>query len=173
MAGRAPTHAPRRTAAGRRVVIVASRFHEDISKRLVEGARAALLGHGVRADDVRVVWVPGAFELPQVAARLATRRGADAVVCVGCVIRGETPHFEYVAGEAARGISEVGRSTGVPTTFGVITANTREQAEARAGGAVGNRGEEAALAALELLVLYADLDGPKRRPRRPARRRAR
>jgi 6,7-dimethyl-8-ribityllumazine synthase len=94
-------------------------------------------------------------------------------VCVGCVIRGETPHFEYVAGEAARGISEVGRSTGVPTTFGVITANTREQAEARAGGAVGNRGEEAALAALELLVLYADLDGPKRRPRRPARRRAR
>ena len=98
MAGRAPAVAPRLTAAGWRVVIVASRFHEDISKRLVEGARAALLGHGVRADDVRVVWVPGAFELPQVAARLATRRGADAVVCVGCVIRGETPHFEYVAG---------------------------------------------------------------------------
>jgi len=94
-------------------------------------------------------------------------------VCVGCVIRGETPHFEYVAGEAARGISEVGRTSGVPTTFGLITANTREQAEARAGGAVGNRGEEAALAALELLALYADLQGQKRRPRRAAARRAR
>jgi 6,7-dimethyl-8-ribityllumazine synthase len=173
MAGRAPAAALRLPAAGRRVAIVASRFHEDISKRLVEGARAALLGHGVREDDVRVVWVPGAFELPQVAARLAARRGVEAIVCVGCVIRGETPHFEYVAGEAARGISEVGRSTGVPTTFGVITANTREQAEARAGGAVGNRGEEAALAALELLALYADLEDSKRRPRRPARRRGR
>ena len=174
MAGRAPAFAPRLPAPGRRVAIVASRFHEDICGRLVEGARAALLRHGVRAADVEVVWVPGAFELPQAASRLASRGGVDALVCVGCVIRGETPHFDYVAGEAARGISEVGRSTGVPTTFGLITANTREQAEARAGGAAGNRGEEAALAALELLGLYADLDGrPKRRPRPAARRRAR
>jgi 6,7-dimethyl-8-ribityllumazine synthase len=173
MAGRAPALAPRLPAAGRRVAIVASRFHEDICGRLVEGARGALLGHGVRAGDVRVVWVPGAFELPQVAARLAAGGGVDALVCVGCVIRGETPHFEYVAGEAARGISEVGRTSGVPTTFGLITANTREQAEARAGGAVGNRGEEAALAALELLALYADLRGPTRRRRPAARRRAR
>jgi 6,7-dimethyl-8-ribityllumazine synthase len=154
------------------VAIVASRFHEDISERLVAGARAALTGHGVRASDVRVVWVPGAFELPQVAGRLAAAGGVDALVCVGCVIRGETPHFDYVAGEAARGIAEVGRSTGVPTTFGLITANTREQAEARAGGAVGNRGEEAALAALELLTLFADLRRSKRR-RTPVRRRAR
>src|SRR4029078_1179997 len=93
------------------------------------------------------------------------------LVCVGCVIRGETPHFEYVAGEAARGISEVGRTSGVPTTFGLITANTREQAEARAGGAVGNRGEEAALAALELLALYAALQGQKRGAARARRRR--
>ena len=121
---------------------------------------------------MRVVWVPGAFELPQAAGRLAAAGDVDALVCVGCVIRGETPHFEYVAGEAARGISEVGRSTGVPTTFGVITANTQEQAEARAGGAVGNRGEEAALAALELLMLFADLRRSKRR-RAPARRRTR
>jgi 6,7-dimethyl-8-ribityllumazine synthase len=146
------------------VAIVASRFHEGITRALVDGARAALLRHGVRAGDVRILWVPGAFELPQAAARLAARRDVDALVCVGCVIRGETPHFDYVAGEAARGISAVGRSTGVPTTFGLITANTLAQAEARAGGAVGNRGEEAALAALELLALYRDLDGG--RPRR-------
>lgn len=163
MAGPAPSANPRLRAPGRRVAIVASRFHVDISERLVDGARAALLRHGVREGDVRIVWVPGAFELPQVAGRLAAAGDVDALVCVGCVIRGETPHFEYVAGEAARGISEVGRSTGVPTTFGLITANTREQAEARAGGAVGNRGEEAALAALELLMLFANLRRSKRR----------
>jgi 6,7-dimethyl-8-ribityllumazine synthase len=155
------------------VAIVASRFHEAITVRLVEGARATLVRHGVRAGDVRVVWVPGAFELPQAAGRLAQSGGVDALVCVGCVIRGETPHFEYVAGEAARGISEVGRTTGVPTTFGVITADTREQAEARAGGAVGNRGEEAALAALELLALFARLRRRRGRARAPARRSAR
>ena len=159
MAGPAPASTPRLTARGRRVAIVASRFNEAITERLVDGARAALLRHGVRAADVRVVWVPGAFELAQAAARLAASRAADALVCVGCVIRGETPHFDFIAGEAARGIAEVGRSTGVPTTFGVITANTREQADARAGGAVGNRGEEAALAALELLALFARIDG--------------
>jgi 6,7-dimethyl-8-ribityllumazine synthase len=155
------------------VAIVASRFHEAISARLVDGARAALLRHGVRAGDVSVVWVPGAFELPQAAGRLAAAGGVDALVCVGCVIRGETPHFEFVAGEAARGISEVGRSTGVPTTFGLITANTREQAEARAGGTVGNRGEEAALAALELVALFARIRGRRGRLRAPVRRRAR
>jgi 6,7-dimethyl-8-ribityllumazine synthase len=170
MPGPAPPAAPRLWAPGRRVAIVASRFHEAITMRLVDGARAALLGHGVQAGDVRVVWVPGAFELPQAAAGLARSGDVDALVCVGCVIRGETPHFEYVAGEAARGISEVGRSTGVPTTFGVITANTRDQAEARAGGVVGNRGEEAALAALELLALFAELRGQKDRARAKARR---
>ncbi|MCI0545655.1 MAG: 6,7-dimethyl-8-ribityllumazine synthase [Candidatus Rokubacteria bacterium] len=170
MAGPAPPAASRLRASGRRVAIVASRFHEAITVRLVSGARAALLRHGVRAGDVRIVWVSGAFDLPQAAARVARRGDVDALVCVGCVIRGETPHFEYVAGEAARGISEVGRSTGVPTTFGVITANTREQAEARAGGAVGNRGEEAALAALELLALFAELRGRRGRARAKARR---
>jgi 6,7-dimethyl-8-ribityllumazine synthase len=173
MAGPAPSPPPLLHAAGRRVAIVASRFHEAISVRLAEGAREALLRHGVRAGDIQVVWVPGAFELPQVAGRLAAAGGVDALVCVGCVIRGETPHFEYVAGEAARGISEVGRSTGVPTTFGLITANTREQAEARAGGTVGNRGEEAALAALELMALFAKLGVRPGRARAVARRRAR
>jgi 6,7-dimethyl-8-ribityllumazine synthase len=145
------------------VTIVASRFHEAITVRLVAGARGVLVRHGVRPADLAVVWVPGAFELPQAAARLAALGAADALVCVGCVIRGETPHFEYVAGEAARGISEVGRSSGVPTTFGVITAETQAQAEARAGGAVGNRGEEAALAALELVALYDGLGRGRRR----------
>jgi 6,7-dimethyl-8-ribityllumazine synthase len=173
MAGPAPPSTPRLSARGRRVAIVASRFNEAISLRLVDGARAALLRHGARAADVRVVWVAGAFELPQAAGHLARCGAVDALVCVGCVIRGETPHFEYIAGEAARGISEVGRSTGVPTTFGVITADTREQAEARAGGGVGNRGEEAALAALELLALYAALRVRKRRARASAPRSAR
>src|SRR5262249_10942390 len=126
-----------------------------------------------RRREVRVVGVRGAFGLPQAAGRLAAAGEVDALVCVGCVIRGETPHFDYVAGEAARGISEVGRSTGVPTTFGLITANTQAQAEARAGGAVGNRGEEAALAALELLAVFSELGGRRGRPRPAVRRGAR
>jgi 6,7-dimethyl-8-ribityllumazine synthase len=167
MSGRAPRPASALSARARRIVIVASRFHEPITARLVEGARAALDRHG--AADVPVVWVPGAFELPQAAARLAAAGGVDALVCLGCVVRGETPHFEYVAGEAARGIAEVGRRSGVPTTFGVITADTLAQAEARAGGEAGNKGEEAALAALELAALF---DGLPRERRRGARRRA-
>src|SRR5581483_7815569 len=170
MTGPAPGAAPGLRARGRRIAIVASRFHEAITARLVAGARRALEAHGVRPADVLVVWVPGAFELPQVAARLAAAGDVDALVCLGCVIRGETPHFDYVAGEAARGIAEVGRVSGVPTTFGVITAESRAQAEARAGGTVGNRGEEAAQAALELLALFASLPG---RGRRPGRTRAR
>ena len=167
MAGRAPT--PRSPVPGRRrrcrFAVVASRFHEEIGKRLVEGAREALRRHGVADKDVLVVWVPGAFEIPQVALAIARRRVADALVCVGCVIRGETPHFEYVAGEAARGIAEVARLTGVPATFGVITAETHDQAAERAGGRVGNRGEEAALAALELVGLFQALE--RRAGRRP------
>jgi 6,7-dimethyl-8-ribityllumazine synthase len=152
---------------------VASRFHRDVTARLVAGARAVLRAGGAGPGGVRVVWVPGAFEIPQAALRVARRGGVDAVVCVGCVIRGETPHFEYVAGEAARGVGEAGRRSGVPTTFGVITADTREQALARAGGRVGNRGEEAARAALDLVALFARLDRARRpaagRPRRPGR----
>ncbi len=172
MAGPAPTRrGAKASAKGRRFAIVAARFHEAITARLVEGARDVLRRHGADERDVSVVWVPGAFELPQVAARLAERGRVDALVCLGCVIRGETPHFEYVAGEAARGIAEVGRSSGIPATFGVITAETAEQAAARAGGAVGNRGAEAALAALEMVTLLARLNGEGRRGRsghRPA-----
>jgi 6,7-dimethyl-8-ribityllumazine synthase len=168
MAGRAPTARGPHPARRCRFGIVASRFHEEIGERLVEGAREALRRHGVSDKDVLVVWVPGAFEIPQAALAMARRRVADALVCVGCVIRGETPHFEYVAGEAARGIAEVARVTGVPATFGVITAESHEQAVERAGGRVGNRGEEAALAALELVALLQALDGRagRHRPRR-------
>jgi 6,7-dimethyl-8-ribityllumazine synthase len=163
MAGTAPATRGNGLARGRRFAIVASRYHEGICQRLVDGARAALLRQGAAEKDVLVVWVPGAFELPQAALALARRRRVDALVCVGCVVRGETPHFEYVAGEAARGIAEVGRLTGVPATFGVITAESMAQAEDRAGGRVGNRGEEAALAAVELLSLLRALGSSRRR----------
>jgi 6,7-dimethyl-8-ribityllumazine synthase len=165
MAGRAPEARPDLDARGRRFAIVASRFHEPVSQALVDGARAALRQRGATDRNVTVWWVPGAFELSQLALRLARRRRVDAVVCVGCVIRGETPHFEYVAGEAARGIGEAGRLSGVPVTFGVITADTRAQANARAGGAVGNRGEEAALAAVEMVRQFRRLDRIQRRQR--------
>jgi 6,7-dimethyl-8-ribityllumazine synthase len=157
-------------ARGFRFAIVASRFHQEITSRLVEGARAALRRHGAADRDITVVWVPGAFEIPQVARRLAQAGAVDGLVCVGCVVRGETPHFGYVAGEAARGIAEVGLGTGVPATFGLITAETMAQARARAGGEAGNRGEEAARAALELVNLFATLDGRRTTGRAVGRR---
>jgi 6,7-dimethyl-8-ribityllumazine synthase len=166
MAGPAPRSGTNLSARGRRFAIVASRFHEETVIRLVDGAREAFRRHGVADKDVLVVWVPGAFEIPQIALAIARRRKADAIVCVGCVIRGETPHFEYVASEATRGIAEVARLTGIPATFGLITANDAAQAAARAGGPVGNRGEEAALAALELVGLLVALDGRGARRRR-------
>jgi len=168
VAGRAPGARVEGSARGVRFAIVASRFHAEIGQRLVEGAREALRRHGAADKDVLVVWVPGAFELPQAALALARRGGVDAVICVGCVVRGETPHFDYLAGEASRGIAEVGRLTGVPATFGVITANTMDQALDRAGGRVGNRGEEAAVAAVELVKVLRALG----RPGRPRRRKS-
>jgi 6,7-dimethyl-8-ribityllumazine synthase len=136
--------------AGRRIAVVAARFNEVVTSRLVEGALAGLARHGVPDGAVHVVWVPGAFEIPLVAQRLASSGRFDAVVCVGAVIRGETAHFDLVAAEAARGIAEVSRSTGVPCIFEVLATDTLEHAEARAGGAHGNKGWEAAVAALEM-----------------------
>jgi 6,7-dimethyl-8-ribityllumazine synthase len=135
---------------------VAARFNEPITKRLVDGALDALVAAKVPAADVDVEWVPGSFELPQAAAHLAGTGRYVGIICVGVIIRGQTPHFEYIAREAAAGIREVGMTTGVPTTFGVITALTEEQAWDRAGGQVGNRGEEAAHAALEMAALVHD-----------------
>jgi len=135
--------------AGRRVAVVVSRFNELITERLRDGAVQTAIESGVPEDRIDVVWVPGAFELPMAARQLARSGDYDAIACVGAVIRGETPHFDFVAGEAARGIMDVALETGLPVTFGVITADNIEQALARAGGAVGHKGREAMLAALE------------------------
>ncbi|MDZ4277574.1 MAG: 6,7-dimethyl-8-ribityllumazine synthase [Dehalococcoidia bacterium] len=143
--------------AGLRLALVVSRFNEVVTSRLLAGARSALERHGVREEDVDVAWVPGAFELPIVARRLGESRRYDAVVCLGAVIRGETPHFEFVAGEAARGIGQVARETGVPTIFGVLTPNTLEQALERAGGKAGNKGYDAAVNAIEMANLMREL----------------
>ncbi|HYB41805.1 MAG TPA: 6,7-dimethyl-8-ribityllumazine synthase [Candidatus Methylomirabilis sp.] len=151
MAGRAPRPAAAdgRPPAGR-FAVVAARFNEAISKKLADGAVAALVAGGVPQERVELHWVPGSFELPQAAMTLATSRRYAGIVCVGVVIRGETPHFEYLSGAVSQGLERVGIETGVPVTFGVITSLTEEQAWERAGGAVGHRGEEAARAALEL-----------------------
>ncbi len=144
-----------------KVAIVASRFNEAIVERLVDGALDCLTRHDVPDEFVTVTWVPGAFELPQAANRLARSGEFDAIVCVGAVIRGDTPHFDYVAGEAARGVGEVALATGVPVTFGVLTTDSVDQADDRAGGKMGNKGFEAALAALEMANLFAALPKPQ------------
>lgn len=136
---------------GRRIVVVASRFNESVTVPLAEGAVSALVQHGVPFDDVDVVWVPGAWELPVAARRALASARYDAVIAIGAVIRGETPHFDIVAGEAARGLMDASRDFDAPVTLGLLTTDTMDQALARAGGAHGNKGEDAALAVLELL----------------------
>jgi 6,7-dimethyl-8-ribityllumazine synthase len=146
--------------------IAAARFNERLTKRLVDGAVTAFAAHGVPAGAVEVHWVPGSFELPQAAAHLAATGRYAGIVCLGAVVRGQTPHYEHIAREAAAGIREVAVRTGVPTTFGVITALTEEQAWERAGGAVGNRGEEAANAVFEMAeFVHAVRPTSRRRPR--------
>jgi 6,7-dimethyl-8-ribityllumazine synthase len=171
MAGRAPRVRRVRPTGRGRFAIVAARFNERITERLVQGALQAFSGAGLSEDAVEVHWVPGSFELPQAAAHLAATGRYAGIVCVGVVIRGQTPHFEHVAREAAAGIREVALATGVPATFGVVTAFSEEQAWARAGGAVGNRGEEAAEAALAMAEWIAGLrqDGANARPAKAAR----
>jgi 6,7-dimethyl-8-ribityllumazine synthase len=139
------------------VAVLAGRYNEMVTARLVEGARAALGAHGVAADRVDVVWVPGAFELPVAAEAAAASGRYGAIVALGCVIRGETAHFEYVAGEAARGLGNVALAHRVAVGFGVLTTDTLEQALARAGGAAGNKGYEAAEAALHTAEVLAGL----------------
>jgi 6,7-dimethyl-8-ribityllumazine synthase len=144
---------------GRRFAVVVARFNEAVTSRLLEGAVEGLRRHGVRAEDVEILSVPGAFEIPLTVRELATRGGVDGIVCLGAVVRGETPHFDFVAGEAARGIAAAMEATGVPMSFGVLTTDTIEQALARSGGAVGNRGYDAALAALEMVSLLRMIRG--------------
>jgi 6,7-dimethyl-8-ribityllumazine synthase len=137
--------------------VVAARFNEPISRRLVDGARHAFAAAKVAEDRVEVHWVPGSFELPQAAMHLAATGRYAGIVCVGVVIRGQTPHFEHVAREAAAGIRHVALTTGVPTGFGVITTLDEDQALARSGGAVGNRGEEAAAAVIEMAAFVQQI----------------
>jgi len=144
-------------ARGFRFALVISRFNDFITKQLLEGAVDCLLRHGADEGDLHLVKVPGAFELPYTAKRLAASRNYDAVIALGAVIRGATPHFEYVAGEAAKGIAAASLETGVPIIFGVITANTVEQAIERAGTKGGNKGFAAALSAIEMASLFAQL----------------
>jgi 6,7-dimethyl-8-ribityllumazine synthase len=166
MAGRAPRRSGPGPDLGRaRFAVVAARFHEPITRKLADGAVQALAERGVSAGRVDVHWVPGCFELPLAALALARTGRYAGVACVGVVIRGGTPHWEHVTREAAAGIREAALATGVPVTFGIVTALDEEQAWERAGGAVGHRGEEAALAAHEMAGLLAGL----RRPRRAAR----
>lgn len=133
--------------------VVVSRFNEFITKKLLEGAQDALLRHGANENDIDVAWVPGAFEIPLVAKRLAQTKKYDAIICLGAVIRGATPHFEYVASEVAKGIARVGLEEGLPVSFGVVTADTLEQAIERAGTKAGNRGFNAAADAIEMANL--------------------
>jgi 6,7-dimethyl-8-ribityllumazine synthase len=144
-------------ARGRRVAIVAARFNDFIVASLIKGATAAWTAHGGAAAELLVVRVPGAFELPVVAKKLAAGGRVDAVVALGCVIRGDTPHFDYVAGECARGLQQASLDTGVPVAFGVLTVENREQALERAATSGGNKGGEAMECALEMAALMARL----------------
>jgi 6,7-dimethyl-8-ribityllumazine synthase len=143
---------------GRRFAVVASRFNESVTQKLVDGALDALVRHGAAADDVDIVWVPGAWELPSAVRRLLATERYDALVALGAVVRGDTPHFDYVAGEASRGLAEAGTAFETPIGFGLLTCDTMAQAEARAGGEHGNKGWDAALAALEMADLFDRLD---------------
>jgi len=137
--------------------VVVSRFNEFVTGKLLEGARDALLRHGVNEEDIDIAWVPGSFEIPLVAKKLAQANKYDAVICLGAVVRGATPHFEYIAAEVSKGIAKVGLDTGLPVTFGVITADTLEQAIERAGTKAGNKGFDAAVNAIEMANLLKNI----------------
>jgi 6,7-dimethyl-8-ribityllumazine synthase len=143
---------------GRRIALLVSRFNGAITERLVEGARDCLVRHGVADGDIDVVRVPGAWELPATAARVAELHRHDAIIALGCVIRGATPHFDHVAGEASSGLGAVARQQSIPVIFGVLTTDTIEQAVERAGTKAGNKGWDAALSALEMINLYGSLE---------------
>jgi len=149
------------SAQGLRISIVVSRFNDLVTDRLLSGALDALARAGAAAGDLEVIKVPGAWEMPVVVAELARLGRTDAVVCLGCVVRGDTPHFDFVAGENAKGISSVSKDSGMPVLNGVLTTNTMEQALDRAGGKIGNKGAEAAMGAVEMVHLLRQLRGAK------------
>lgn len=144
-------------ARGRRFAVVGARFNEIVVGKLVDGALACLRAHGIAEEDLGLAWAPGAFEVSLTARRLASSGAYDAVICLGAVIRGETSHYDFVAGEAARGIRRAAEDTGVPVIFGILTTENLEQALERAGGKHGNKGWDAAMAAMEMASLLEAL----------------
>lgn len=143
--------------AGKFFGIVISRYNNFITRRLLDGALDGLIRHGVREEDIDIFWVPGACEIPVAALKAAESRKYHALICLGAILRGETPHFDYVANESAKGIAHVGLSTGVPAIYGVVTTETLEQAINRAGAKTGNKGAEAALSAIEMANLMEQI----------------
>jgi 6,7-dimethyl-8-ribityllumazine synthase len=145
-------------ARGRRLAIVGSRFNDFFTNELMEGAKDCLRRHGVDDENIDTAWVPGGFEIPMAAKRLAGSGRYAAVICVGCIIQGDTPHFHYIAAEVTKGVAQVSLDAGVPVVFGVVTAETLDQALERSGTKAGNKGFDAALTALEMIDLYAEID---------------
>lgn len=144
-------------AKGKKFAIAASRFNDFITKQLIDGCVDTLLRHGVEKDNIELALVPGAFEIPLIAKKLVSKKGINAVICLGTVIRGSTPHFDYIASEVSKGIASVSLESGVPVIFGVITADTIEQAIERAGTKDGNKGKDAALSAIEMANLLTQI----------------
>jgi 6,7-dimethyl-8-ribityllumazine synthase len=144
-------------AAGKKFAIVVSRFNEFVTTRLKDGAIDCLTRHGAKSDDISVIWVPGTFEIPYVANQLSDPSKYDAVICLGAVIRGQTPHFDYIASESAKGIARIGMEKSYPTIYGIITADTLEQAIERAGAKQGNKGFQTAMTAIEMVNLFGKI----------------
>ena len=144
-------------AKGKKFVLVAGRFNDFITKQLIDGCLDTLIRHGADKEKIELVYVPGAFEIPLIAQKLARTKGFDAVICLGAVIRGSTPHFDYVASEVSKGVAQVSLDTGIPVIFGVITADTIEQAIERAGTKDGNKGKDAAISAIEMANLISQI----------------
>ena len=145
------------TAKGKKFGVVISRFNELISTQLLSGAQDCLVRHECKQDDITVAWVPGSFEIPLVAKKMVQSSNYDAVICLGAVIRGGTPHFDYISAEVSKGIAQVGLEAGLPVIFGIITADTIEQALERAGTKAGNKGWDAALSAIEMVNLFGKI----------------
>lgn len=145
-------------ASGASIGIVVSRFNNFFTEKLLEGAIDCLIRHGGSAENISVAWVPGAFEVPYAAQKMASSGDYNAVICLGAVVRGDTPHFNYIANESAKGIAKLGMDSGIPVIYGLVTADTLEQAVERSGTKAGNKGWDAAEAAIEMINLYKALD---------------
>ncbi|MDR1662792.1 MAG: 6,7-dimethyl-8-ribityllumazine synthase [Endomicrobium sp.] len=144
-------------ADGKKFAIVSSRFNEFITGKLISGAQDMLKRHGACDEDISLYWVPGAFEVPAIAKKIADSKKVDGIICLGCVIRGATPHFDYVAAEVSKGVASIGLSGSIPVVFGILTTESIEQAIERAGTKAGNKGADAAVSAIEMINLYSQI----------------